>query len=274
MPLSFNGNNPEIIIYNGNQVDNVYYNGHLVWTSSPAPTPLTYTYTGTSSSKTITVDGIQYRIITLTSGGTLTFNRQATVDIWACGGGSNGLKASALGNYSGAGPGGAGAYCNEVDNVSITSIGVVIGARNTASGTIISGDTSLTAAGVANSRDGGTGGGGSWVSGNQRARGGYGDGLSKYPFGDTTNFYPHCAGGGGGIYASTLKGGNGGTNGGNGSSATGGATGGNRGGGAGGSTVGSAASFYGSGGGGSGSNNNGGNGYQGVCYIKILESEF
>ena len=285
MAIDFNGNSPTGITFNGNTVNEVIFNGVSVWTSH---VPLTYTYTGTSSEKTITYNNVSYKLITLTTNGTLTFNRSVSVDIWACGGGSNGLKASNLGSsYDGAGPGGAGAYCAEKDNQTVTTLNVTIGPANTASGTVISGDASLTAAGVKNSRDGGTGGGGCRVGSSNSARAGNGDGKSKYPFGDTTNFNPHCAGGGGGGYYGSVryKGGNGGTNGGNGSS-TGttstspvpGGNGGNKGGGKGGATSGSpstAASFYGSGGGGGQSSNiSGSAGYQGVCYIRVLASEF
>lgn len=301
MPISFNGNSPQSITFNGNQVDYVYYNGDLVWQSF---IPLTYTYTGNSSERTIISNGHEYKIITLTSNGTLTFNRQTTVDIWACGGGSNGVNASSFGSYYGSGPGGGGAYCNEVDNQSVTTLSVTIGPANTASGTVITGDASLTAAGVSNNRSGGTGGGGCIIirtsnGSNVTCNPGSGDGNSKYPFGDSTNFDPHCAGGGGGTImisnSNYIKGGTGGTNGGSGgakgsetSAEQSGGAGGNKGGGTGGRpngwfatpTNGGNGSFYGSGGGGpsynysSSATSNPGSGYQGVCYIKIPIEEF
>ena len=117
---------------------------------------------------------------------------------------------------------------------------------------------------------------------------GSGDGIAKYPFGDSTTFKSHCAGGGGGPasfydhsqpYPTTTSGGNGGSNGGNGGYAgSGSGAGGDYGGGRGGSYGGSAATFYGGGGGGGGANgdNNsggsgyaGGAGYQGVVYIRV-----
>ena len=280
MPISFNGNTPSIITFNNQPVSALYYNGTLVW---PTSTPLTYTYTGTSSEKNITYNGVTYKLLTLTTNGTLTFNKRVSVDIWACGGGSNGLNYS-----SAAGPGGAGAYCNELDNKTVTTLNVVIGPANTASGTIISGDASLTALGVSNTYNGGTGGGAAFSAPDSYIRG-YGDGKSKYPFGDTTNFDPHCAGGGGGgLYFNGWwwNGGFGGTNGGNGEAGEGKSStfywkgGGRKGGGTGGGNDrGTAATFYGSGGGGCGNKEGGivkygGNGYQGVCYIRIPISEF
>ena len=63
------------------------------------PQPITYNYTGNSIKSTITSGGTTYTLLTLTTGGVLTFNKTVTVDIWACGGGSNGLKASSYGSY-------------------------------------------------------------------------------------------------------------------------------------------------------------------------------
>ena len=81
----------------------------------------------------------------------------------------------------------------------------------------------MTAAGVANNKSGGTGGG------TQEYNGAAGDGNSKYPFSDTINFQPHCAGGAAGVllqystssdYSYNRKGGAGGTNGGSGGGAS------------------------------------------------------
>ena len=265
---------------------------------------LTYTYTGTVEERDITFEGTDYKILMLTTDGDLSFSRPVTCDIWACGGGSNGLSGAKNAN---GGYGGAGAYCDESDGISIQSINVIIGPANTESGTVITGDTSLTAAGVHNNKNGGTGGGGcDGVSSGTSARG-TGDKKSKYPFLDTVNFQCHCAGGGGGARAvpsSKYRGGAGGTNGGNGSnytssstSSVSGGNGGTYGGGRGGSADAgsatayaynpSAATFYGSGGGGGASatsnytgsgyrhaKTNGAAGYQGVCYIRIPASEF
>ena len=298
MSLIIKGNTPATITYNGQPVDYVYYNGQLVW---PESIPFTYTYTGTCTESDITYGGVNYKLLTLTTDGTLTLSKSVHADIWACGGGSRGLQSTDIdSSYNGAGPGGAGAYCAELDNQLIDSLNVVIGPANAASGTIISGDVSLTALGVHNSRDGGTGGGGSTVLINLddtpvRTRAGRGDGVSKYPFGDTTNFDPHCAGGAGGNCrkagptTTAFKGGDGGSNGSNGSAGAStksvdtSATGGNRGGGDGGvvPSNGHFATYYGAGGGGAGKTTSagavtylGGAGYQGVCYIRIPLSEF
>ena len=52
--------------------------------------PLEYSYTGRSSTRDVTIDGVEYTVLTLTSSGTLTFNRSIDTDIWMCGGGGNG----------------------------------------------------------------------------------------------------------------------------------------------------------------------------------------
>ena len=81
----------------------------------------------------------------------------------------------------------------------------------------------MTAAGVANSKNGGTGGGGCDGASSGTSARGTGDKKSKYPFLDTVNFQCHCAGGGGGAlatYSRKYRGGAGGTNGGNGSNYT------------------------------------------------------
>lgn len=235
-------------------------------------------------------DGLAYKLYTIMGSGTLTAKNVKSADIWMCGGGSNGIKA---------GGGGAGAYATTLMAQELSgTYAVVIGTGN---GGVTSLGEIATANGVAGTMNGGTGGG---------AFGGYsavgtGDGVSKYPFGDSTFFKCHCAGGGGGGYSwreengmssSKRGGGTGGTNGGNGkndgayasptpedTSASGG-IGGDYGGGKGGygawrdssASGGSAATFYGSGGGGGGNGQHysdnekdGGAGYQGVMYIRI-----
>ena len=146
--------------------------------------------------------------------------------------------------------------------------------------------TALCTANGASGKNGGTGGGG----------GGKGDGIAKYPFGDSTAYKCHCAGGGGGVSVNhTDMGsptrsyvGSGGSNGSVGRSGDG-TAGGTYGGGNGGSASagasqspfasnGSAAFFYGSGGGGGGyaydlwngtATGAGGAGYQGIVYLLI-----
>lgn len=235
----------------------------------------TISYTGNHTTQVVTSGSKKYRIYTLTGSGTLTIkNASKNSGIWACGGGANGLTA---------GRGGGGAYASsysgKIPNGTYT---VLIGS---AGGTSSVG--SLTSANGASGSNGGTGGGGS----------GKGDGIAKYPFSDSTNFYCHCAGGGGGQHAdwklSTNQStystyGSGGSNGSNGGTYGSGIAGGNYGGGKGGtaraeqlSTYGAPggnATFYGSGGGGGGyatsetassDSGAGGAGYQGVVYIRV-----
>ena len=231
-----------------------------------------FAYTGAYTQKQITSGGVTYDLYTLTGSGTLTVTGTAkNVDIWLCGGGSMGMTGSA-------GCGGAGAYCGEIDGQTLSGeYAVSVGS---AAGKSIFGD--LLSVNAVSGKSGGTGGGYNVNGGS-----GTGDGKSKYPFGDTVNFDPHCAAGGGGGYDDgTLynrhQGGQGGTNGGNGSAANpssdsvAGGPGGNKGGGTGGhgsnsSVTGTAATFYGSGGGGSGyaAQWKSGAGYQGVVYIRV-----
>lgn len=250
-------------------------------------------YSGTCTTESYTADGQAYTLYKITGSGTLTVRGRAkNVDIWLCGGGANGS------NYS---DGGGGAYCAQYNAQTLSgSYTFVVGAATGASNVTQNSATIYTANG-ATSKNGGTGGGSGdyWTS-----AGGTGDGITKYPFGDTTNFDPHCAGGGGGsgqYYSGNYEeyndqsrqGGAGGTNGGAGGKATTGvyswndAAGGNKGGGTGGAKKsGSAATFYGSGGGGGGCDgdrygyvegigfpNNkyypGGAGYQGIVYLRV-----
>ncbi len=93
---------------------------------------------------------------------------------------------------------------------------MVIGQANVESGTIITGDISLTAAGKRNTNVGNTPGGCANTSTVYA-----GGGISTYPFSDTVNFQPHCAGGGGGAFVRrysgnySYTGGQGASNGGN-----------------------------------------------------------
>lgn len=232
-------------------------------------------YSGQHTTKEITVNGVTYTQYTITGSGTLTVEGTYTdAMVWACGGGAGG--GSGYGGLSSAsgGYGGGGGYANShsgniAEGAYVITVGAASGATSIAS---------IVSANGASGRNGGTGGGGS----------GKGDGVVKYPFGDSTTFQCHCGGGGGGnsrFYdhynpsPTYSGGGNGGTNGGNGTY-SGSGTGGTYGGGNGGSyySKGNAATFYGSGGGGGGgdgdnydggSGYSGGAGYQGVVYIRV-----
>ena len=230
-------------------------------------------YTGTKTDEIVTMgDGKQYRLLTLTSSGTLTLPEKVQADIWLCNGGAAGTKGSPNGGYGIGGNGGAGGnFCN-VSGTLATSHTITIGAA--------AGASSIT--GFSPSWKAGSGGG----SGGSSS--GYGSGGAKAsgdtrPFEDTYfTSYP-CAGGGGGaayVTPSSYAGGRGGsstgagsTGSGGGSASQGGTTGGGNG--AGVSTAGSNGSYYGSGGGGGSGNSgsstyqNGYSGYQGACFIRI-----
>lgn len=230
----------------------------------------------------------EYRLLTLTSSGTLTVDREVSAEFWMCGGGTGGQTFDPDSDIYGRG--GCGAYAK---NGSLTLSGSAVATVASRAGASSFGglSTGTPSAGV-DLANGGSGGGGTLD-----ADPGNGDGISKYPFGDTSYFKPHCGGGGGGGYDNihnssyyyATHGGKGGTNGGNGGSCksggdgvagTGGA-GGKYGGGDGGDAGdnGNKASFYGSGGGGGGYRydddegesyiGSGGVGYQGVIYIRI-----
>lgn len=274
---------------------------------------LEITYSGNMTDQIVTMSGQQYRLLTLTSSGTLTVSEPTPAEVWMCGGGTSGN----VGNSSGSG-GGAGAYTKQ-GNVTLSgSMAAVIGAGGA---TAVSGSSNVTSVtkgfgynwggassfgGLQTSNDykwysnsrglcGGTGGGNASGYTSADSNAGWGDGIDKHPFLDSTYFTSiPCAGGGAGgcrwQSGSVYRGGAGGTNGGHGGSPgtvldIGGGAGGATGGGAGGSpgrlaydspNSGSAATYYGSGGGGGGYNwnesseyPNGGAGYQGVIYIRI-----
>lgn len=251
---------------------------------SPVET-MTISYTGTMiDAGVVTMTDGEYRLLTLTSSGTLETDLAVSAEFWMCGGGADGKKGGASGGKNGSGYGGAGAY-TATGKVSLSgSLSAVVAASNGVSS--FCGHTTEQVNGM----DGGTGGGLQAVT----SPVGTGSRKSKYPFADTNYFKPHCGGGGGGGYytsAGTYKtnGGSGGTNGSDGggavstSSATStGGSGGTNGGGRGGSATtskanaGNSATFYGSGGGGGGYSTSyqvgggaGGSGYQGVIYIRI-----
>lgn len=241
---------------------------------------LAIAYTGAMTDQIVTMgDGKQYRLLTLTSSGTLTVEKPVQADIWMCGGGANGGPAWTGGSCGGYG--GSGGFVAQAFRQSVKNLTAIVGA---AAGTSsISGDASLSASGALPTPQhdadtskiyGATGGGGKGAysrAGSSTIAGLKGTGDTTYPFGDTTFFSgkPHCAGGGGGTYSESgylMKtyggdGGNGGTNGSNGSSGTtasrgdpspgaGGLLGGGKGSSGAGSHAATNASHYGSGGGG------------------------
>lgn len=252
--------------------------------------PFAYTYTGEHTESEITWEGQAYRLITLTGSGTFTVTSgSAAADIWLCGGGRSGGRGTNTSTLSvRGGDGGHGAKAAQLTGHTLQGAYTVSVAG--ASGISSFGDAVQSASGA------GSGGGpGAYLSDGVTVTN-PGDGESKYPFGDTANFYCHCAGGGGGgvdrgnsatsgYYSK--GGGNGGSNGGAGTyNDGGGGNGGNYGGGVGSlatkTNTGSikvtrqagAGSYYGSGGGGGAGvydygASNGAAGYQGVVYVRI-----
>lgn len=247
---------------------------------------LSITYTGahTDYGMVTMSDGARYRLLAFTTSGTLSIDEPVNCEVCVVGGGANGAKAT----RSGGGDGGAGAYLKNQSVSAYNGGSVVVGARQGVSSIA---DVSVN---EVSGKNGGTGGGGE----------GTGDGISKYPFEDTSYSLwagkPHCAGGGQGVYEyktgphshQGYTGGNGGTNGGNGyprgsnqvSNPPGG-VGGSYGGGAGANHTaanGGKATYYGSGAGGGGyyenadgdlTLSNGGSGYQGIVYMRIPEEQ-
>ena len=249
---------------------------------------LSITYTGayTDYGMVTMSDGARYRLLAFTASGTLSIEQPVNCEVCVVGGGANGATAT---NQGGGGDGGAGAYLKNQSVYAYNGGSVVVGARQGVSSIA---DVSVNAV---SGKNGGTGAGG-YVAGT-------GDGISKYPFEDTSYSLwagkPHCAGGGEGVYdvkadeygnIRGYSGGNGGTNGGNGyprySYASGypdPGVGGSYGGGSGGegyptTDKGGNATYYGSGAGGGehyedGDHNHryyyGGSGYQGIVYMRI-----
>lgn len=261
-------------------------------------------YTGNSTVSSITINGKQYVMLTITSSGTLTING-GKAQYWMCGAGEGGKTAYkvVVDNYTRqyySGYGGGGGKCVS-GTLSEGVYAVTIGSGGKASqagGTTQIGDISAQGG---NGSNGGSGGGGYcyWSSNTSNVigqNGGTGDGIEKYPFG-VSALKAHCGAGGGGSLHGNYKnggGGAGGSNGSNGSAATasgstsmpggkggayGGGTGGNQ------ANAGSAATYYGSGGGGGGCTGAsyigeteylkaGGSGYQGVVYVIVPTDEY
>ena len=251
-----------------------------------AAQPFAYAYTGAYTESELTIDGVVYTMLTLTSSGTLSVTRAISADVWLCGGGGNGGDTSQT--VQGAGGGGGGYIASA--NVQLSgNVACVVGA---AAGATSLGSTVANAGGNGSGANGGNGASGGGSGGTLQAPG-TGAGVSTIPvdFGITN---AHCAGGGGGagIWSgfpsfSGGAGGSNGTNGGNNTTVSSGpvygGSGGEKGGGGGGLASNAAvsinnggnATFYGSAGGGGGSYVSsvimfgmGGSGYQGVIYIR------
>ena len=256
---------------------------------------LSITYTGayTDYGMVTMSDGARYRLLAFTSSGTLSIEQPVKCEVCVVGGGANGN------NFNG----GAGAYLKNQIIEAFEDGALVVGAAQGAS------SFNTVAVAAVSGISGGTGGGAGSTTYNSP---GTGDGLSKYPFGDTGfslwSGKPHCAGGGAGgdhsyeydaddeQYKVCYDGGNGGTNGSSGGKGarrnyvtgpggdrgSGGTYGGGRGGHDGDASApgsGDVATYYGSGGGGYGGGNplmgepSVGSGYQGIVYIRIPEDQ-
>ena len=251
---------------------------------------LSITYTGahTDYGMVTMSDGARYRLLAFTASGTLSIEQPVNCEVCVVGGGANGTKAT----KDEGGDGGAGAYLKNQSVSAYNGGPVVVGAGQGVS------SIANVSVNAVSGRNGGTGAGGETA--------GTGDGISKYPFEDTSYSLwagkPHCGGGGQGTYVQDMggnmtygrAGGKGGTNGGNGYRRVSGdlyypsgGVGGSYGGGAGGAgnspTTGNGgnATYYGSGAGGGRYINaygditlyNGGSGYQGIVYIRIPEEQ-
>lgn len=273
--------------------------GRVLWKNGVNVKALAIGYSGEYTDQLdITMDGKTYRLLTLTSSGTLTIEEDVQADIWLCSGGNGG------GNMSG----GGGGYFREERGVVIKSAVCTVGAGARGGNSQSNGGTSAFGSYVTRAQtsgygeDGASGGGGAGYAGFPGGSSTYGEGggVTTVPFGETTVFDPHCAGGAGGNYyyrseGKTTSKAIGGAGGSNGSDGYEGARttedittivtqGGFKGGGVGGTAEntygqGGAANFYGSGGGGGGQivdeydgdedSNLGGAGYQGVIYVRI-----
>ena len=245
---------------------------------------ITYTGTYTDYGMVTMSDGARYRLLAFTASGTLSIEQPVNCEVCIVGGGANGAAGRG-------GDGGAGAYMKNQAVSAYNGGPVVVGAGQGVSSIA---DVSVNAV---SGKNGGTGAG--WKTG------GKGDGISKYPFEDTSYSLwagkPHCAGGGAGGASEyddpegwrSFMYGDGGSNGSNGSGQTyqdgiqnaPGGSGGLYGGGNGGNATsgqynGANATYYGSGGGGGAyyfgnklSIGNGGSGYQGIVYMRIPEEQ-
>ena len=239
---------------------------------------LAIAYTGNMTDEIVNMTDGDYRLLTLTSSGTLTIPKEVAADVWLCGGGAKGQSQN----------GGGGGYVASYSGILPLSSVTTVGAGNGGGSSFVLADSTLTANG-GSGKNGGSGGGSYSTTG-----AGTGAGVTTYPFGDTVYFAgrAHSAGGGAGSTQTSsrvYRGGDGGSNGSNGSTRTThsyddcpGGAGGSYGGGAGGRVSvqsnygyeGSSAFFYGGGGGGEGDGyeytiSGVGSGYQGVIYVRF-----
>lgn len=245
------------------------------------------TYTGKYTDQVVTMgNGLQYRLLTLTSSGKLTLGDACdNVGVWLCSGGNVG--GDTLSNKAGDG-GIGGEFGSSIYSNLLTAVVIVAAGGNSSSGGGGGYSEFRPNGQIDNSftlKEGAEGGTGATMY--NYGRGGAAPLESTQPFKDSYfTSYP-CAGGGGGSGYNTgsrYGGGGGGSSlgrgedgGGGTSSAAGGITGGGKGGDAGGSSEseksGHNATYYGSGGGGGAiryaETHNGGNGYQGVVFVRI-----
>lgn len=66
------------------------------------------TYTGTMTDQIVLMSNVAYRLLTLTSSGTLTISNSRKADVWMCNGGNGGTAGDYAGGTGGGGGGGAG----------------------------------------------------------------------------------------------------------------------------------------------------------------------
>lgn len=264
----------------------------LLFKTSAEASTMPITYSGNYTDQVVTMgDGKQYRLLTITSTGTLTLEEEVQAEVWMCGGGST---AGTHGNNTYLKVRGGNGSNFLQTTMKLQEAVIVVGSGNGGVTSVNNGSVEIK-----NNASGSiTGGGGGMYStgtlGNPAGTGGAKAGGDTRPFKDSYFTKYPCAGGAGGNYyyasdagyASSGQGGEGGSSlraGNKGGydpsiAPAGGETGGGKGGTA---TArhtyssGGSASYYGSGGGGGGytsgttSGSSGGNGYQGVCYIRI-----
>ena len=83
---------------------------------------LAIVYTGNMTDEIVTMgDGNDYRLLTLTSSGTLSVPKEVIADVWLCGGGAHGCSGDP-------GAGGGGGYVNSAAGQKIKSVGAVVAA--------------------------------------------------------------------------------------------------------------------------------------------------
>lgn len=108
---------------------------------------LNLAYTGTHTDEMVTIDGQQYRLLTLTSSGTLTADKPFYADLWECDGGDSGTTPSYNSSTGGKGADGA-KYCLSSEKLMDVSNVCVVGSGGatipkTSSGKTVGGVTTL-----------------------------------------------------------------------------------------------------------------------------------